>query len=242
MATEIESLQLVAFVSGPPPAKAGSLWMRCLPDDPYETFLTLGPGHTSASGLVGEMRVEIQSQPNRIDFFLSGPSLPGIPQALPPVLPGLEEALEFGKPFFRDLRGGYALTRLAAVVGAREIVRNDEQAIEKLAQCTGFEFKTGSRETTFQTNIRTNSSVQPGLELNRLCRWATGILFVVQVSPTQGVQVQQPLGSGPRHVLQTSIDINTHPDTAPDGSKADEILDELLAHVTAIMERGYGAL
>ena len=242
MATEIESVQLVAFVSGPAVASAAALWTECLPESPFENFITLAPGHTSASGMVGEVRVEIQSQAQRIDLFLFGPSLPGVPQQLPPPLPSLAKALAFGKPLFGRLRRNRAVTRLAALVGARDIVRDDEEANAKLVERTGLVLKEGSKETTFATNVPVDSVAQPGVKLNRLCRWNTGLLYLIQLSPGQGMQVHQPVGSNARHLLQTVVDVNTHVDTPPAQRKEEAIVKELLDHAAAILESGYSAL
>jgi len=241
---DVESIQIVAFLKGTPSLNASVVWAEAFPGVAFANFLTPSLGYTSASAPFPDFQVELQCQAARIDLFVT-PVPQQLPQPKPPSLVDFNAARTAGVEAFKNLLKTQDAARLAVVIVARELVNNEEDAVNKLSSSLEFNLKPGARDTSFQINIRKPSTQQPGLDFNRLCRWSAASMININVS--QFVANAQLMTTGissaiPVYVLQSYIDVNTDPAIQIDGSLREQLLDELSAEASSILNGGYGAL
>jgi len=242
MPAEIETVQLVAFVSGVPTDNANAWWPRLF-QHPLTGFSTMSPA-TVATGLINGVQVQLHVQPTRFDIIATGAPPTGLPpSALPPSLSDFASTLALMRPAFDTICSQNSTVRLACVVQTVEQAASENDASAQIAAAIPLNVKPNSGDVTFQINVKKASAVQPGMDLNRLCRWSTASIMMMQL-PIQGspAGLNVPFSGAPVWVSNGYFDINTTAGTAISSGNASSLMDELIQEAKNILGGGYAYL
>jgi len=241
MPAEIEMVQLVAFVSGAPTDNANTLWSRLF-SDPLSNFSTMGQ-ITVATGLTNGIQLQLHVQPTRFDIIATGASPQDLPPNFPPSLQDFEATLALMRPPFDKICSENGAVRLACVVQTHEQAVSESDASTKIGAAIPLNVKPNSGDVTFQINVKKASYQQPGLDINRLCRWSTASIMMMPF-PLQGnpAGLNVPIGGAPVWVSNVYIDVNTTAGIPISTGNIPKLTDELIQEAKNILEGGYAYL
>jgi hypothetical protein len=233
-----ESFQASAFFANFPPASnAAQLWSQHFPT-PYAAFSQPNPAVSVASGVVDNLQVELQLQPQRIDLVVRPQ-----PQGMgpPPVSTSLNSLSDRAIDWLFPMLSGLTVIRQAAVATHSSEVADFVSASMRMQKLLpGLPIKDGDQDITFQLSRRTSSAVQKGLEINRLCKWstATGLEMTVPIGLSQ-----TSFMPGRQHfMVEEMLDVNTHPDVRPESQHLLPIYRELVGEIERIHTNGMQSL
>ena len=243
------SLSFVVFtIPKPGVFDAYQLWLKLFGVSP-EQFQQHPQGIQfggSASGKIGDYQIQTSAAPQRLDITLS-PIVPVGPQ--PPVVP----------PSFKDRDSAFDALKL---YGTKML---SEEGLNRIGFLAGMSFPTDDAQTAAQqfinrapvhglpdmatdlnltVNVRRQTCIQ-NIEMNRLCRWATGVGQMVQMTFSGAA----PLPTFHQtHAVLLNVDVNTAAKqmlpVVPPIKLADrtKLFDELAAETKEIMLHGYDRL
>lgn len=234
MSSGYQALQAVVFFAGfPATANAAALWNTQF-SEPYSGYQPGSPVSV-AQGTDGKFGFEVHHHPNRFDLIIRLASDgPGPPQ-------GVSDLREFASvaiPRVLAMAQGATIVRAAIVTSYLSPARDQAAANQMFASAiANTSIPTEASDLSFQLNTRRASKIQTGLEINRLCRWSTavGMEMIFHISPTGPVA----LPSGPQAwVLDFTMDVNTAPETRPDGAQLEALFEELIQEAVDLKKEG----
>lgn len=238
MSSGFQALHVVVFFAGfPAAANAAALWGAHF-TEPYSGYQP-GTPVSVAQGVEGGFAFEVHHHPNRFDLIMRlAPEGPGPAK-------GVSDLRKFADvllPKVLAMASGAVVVRVGLVTNFLSSA-NDQAAANRMfaAAVSNNSIPEGASDLSFQINTRRSSTAQPGLELNRLCRWSTavGMEMIFHLSPTGPVA----LPSGPQAwALDFAMDINSAPENRPDVSTLNALLEELVGEAETLQKEGLARL
>jgi hypothetical protein len=180
------------------------------------------------------MQVNLAAASGRYDLIV-GPADAG--GGVLPLMPSLDEPLQFGVQHAALLGKGLVLSRAAIVVTLVKVVDSPSAVTSVIGSLLpSLSLPTSAQDINFQLNVRQNV---PGGTINRLCRWSSSQFHFVgmQIGPGGPMPVVSAITNGVSFV----IDVNTVPEMFVITS-VDAILAELAAQTKILMSGGYDRL
>lgn len=239
------ALQAVLFLeqTGVPAAPdALQPWLQVFRVSPqsYQQNPPGGPLVAQASGTLGNFQAALQAQPGRFDLTLTPLNTPG---AELPLIADVASALEVLTLHAHRLIEGKAVVRAACVLQLAQRVGSPEEGVSLVKTHVPLEaVPANATEIEIAFNIRKRLRSIDGLEMNRLCRWNTGIqqLFQVQIN-LDGTS--RAVASNAINIVGFSVDVNSVPQSTPfEVSRTVLVFDELVDEARRIMMEGYEGL
>lgn len=235
-----DSLHFVAFGNAPAAVDSLQPWLRVFGGSPQQlqTAPIGQPPYSLASGVVGEYQFMISSNPGRIELALSpGAHSNGPPEAIGDWRAALDVLLGHTTLASENM-GAH---RVAIVANFSQQAQSPFEAAEMFRQSVSLQsLPDNAVDLSFGFNL-----VKPiaGLqaEMNRLCRWSTGIQQFVGMQLVSG-------GSAPaismqvRHVANLQVDLNTSIFDLQDSVLRKSVTEQLSSELISIAEGGYGYL
>jgi hypothetical protein len=217
MAWKAESVGLAFFspVGGIPDALSPFMQAVGLPPQTMAPVEGVPPGQRVASQF-GPGTIAMIARPGRLDL-VAEPGGDNEP-------PGLDEPIEVAKSLltFADrLLDARPANRLALNMNLVRFVATMEDAVQHYGVATGIpDIPRNATDLLYQQNIPT---VHGGRALNRLTRWGTGLIQLLQFQINSGMPLAagaQPQISRQWHTVSLTLDYNTAP--VPESFPAEE--------------------
>ena len=237
----VETMRITVFPNDITVADMPKLWDSVMNKEP-ETIHFQKDVIDAREVRFGNGRMVLAKQNDRIDWhYLS--IRDGADSAQLPIIGKLEEELnafsEFANAWF-ILSNLLSIKRLAFGSVLLRPVNTVEEGYSILADMLPEMNLKGARDFNYQVNRRRNSSVEIGIEVNRLSKWNvhSGQLVTVEVNPMQGQHITTTTGLS--IACRLELDINTFPErTAPlPPDKLSDIFSELINLGLEISEQG----
>ena len=231
-----DRLLLVGYPQIPgPAAPAIPLWLAGGQGSP--DGFNKQPAGEVAHGTINGLNFNLQTQPSRIDLFVSPVAAPNNPAA-PQAFSDVDSALKSAGIFMAQALATAAIGRYALVLEATEIAQNAADSVSRLkAYIPGVSFPSSAVEASYQVTAPRTSSSNPGVPLLALARWNTVKLFYINMI-ANGLQPQQIESFA---ISQTG-DLSTDPQSHGLVSDSTSLFAEFGAAAKEILEKGAGAL
>lgn len=233
-----ESFHTVAFFAGfAPVPDASKLWSQHF-SAPYSNFNRPSAAVSVVTGEMDGLLIELQLHSNRLDLITRPKAQTNGP---PPVTPDLRMLSDSAVAWITPMLSTLTVVRQATIANHSQEVSDVAAAAGRMTQILPtLPLKPTDQDISFQVSRRKPSSVQSGLQINRLCRWTTaiGVEFVI---PFAG-GVASPVSGKEHYMVEEVLDVNTHPDERPNPDLIPSIYEELISEIERIHETGLSAL
>ncbi|WP_144186614.1 hypothetical protein [Elioraea rosea] len=229
---------MVLFKQQPTVADALQLWTQAFGSSP-DHFQKSPPGAPGpqATGTVDAHQFTLQSQPGRIELIVTA-----FDSAEPaPAIRDIPAALGLLKRYADPLCAGQAVLRIACVLQLLEKVASAHEAAKLVGSAAQLQqVPENAADLEFAINIRQTLKKHPGVQMNRLCRWAIAVQEIFQ-SRTDTPWLTRPVSTF--HVAAFTVDINTVPRAEPYRQEdVISVFGELADEATRLMQEGYKGL
>jgi hypothetical protein len=173
---------------------------------------------------------------NRLELLLQSGRQGG--SGAPGAIQDVFNALSEGRGIVKRLLSSYNVGRVAAVLDLSEEVEDEATAALRFGDAVGLGIDLqGARDLSFQISHRTPSRNVPGVEINKLCRWGTGVKQLIQMQMGPGANnLQLPKVLNQQSVFNIMYDINTTArDAALSANERHMLLDEVVIEAEGLM-------
>lgn len=238
------SLVQAVLFEGQPSAKPDALapWLALF-GEPPTAFNRAGPAappSSTANGLVGEFQVGLQHSPGRLEVAL----LPAPKDDSDPALiPNVEDAVTVVANYLTVLLKDRPAVRLAIILNLRQVAATEIEAREIARRfMPPVELPPEAIEVQFALNVRSHLPVDPVVEINRLCRWASLRMQMLQMQiDGAGGFVHLPVSE--KNFAVYDIDVNTFSQPISfSADHADQIIKALAVEALGLMVEGHERL
>ncbi|MHC4406629.1 MAG: hypothetical protein ACYTG0_43955 [Planctomycetota bacterium] len=233
-----EILRLTVFTTAKPDLTGlAGAWKAIVDDEPDTVELKPKEHMLRESGSFREATLTFTHVMRRIDWVL-GPS-ESTPNAWDVIGTFADETPPFVELTRKWLAVSPEINRLAFGAVLINPVRDHDEGYTKVSAYLPFDIDLGARNFSYQINRRRASRLGvPGLEINRLSKWACAEQRSAHLSVGDTAKVNDDYPS--RFAVRLEVDINTapeYPKSLKPGNLAD-LLDECVALGAEIAEKG----